>query len=158
MAIDQQDNRIAPDRPQLRHVLEVHAVDPGDGGRHGEDGGPAGELAHHLALSICGKQQVRIERPLQHLSQNVDALVDADDVVVHVRVVRADLLVDERHAEPLQPIADLHQRRRGVPQPQQVAAQGGDAPDGLRAERAGTCCTASSISSTCRSIASTIGM
>ena len=42
-AITQQHGGIAELPPQLRHVVEVHAVDPGHGGGHGEDRHPGGD-------------------------------------------------------------------------------------------------------------------
>src|SRR3546814_3419415 len=42
---------------QFGHVQEIHAVDAGDRGRHGEDRGPGGELAGDDALALLRSEE-----------------------------------------------------------------------------------------------------
>ena len=50
-----EDDEIAVGPAQLGHVLEIHAVDAGDRGRHGEDGGPGGEPAGDVRSAAPGR-------------------------------------------------------------------------------------------------------
>src|SRR6266545_7566533 len=56
---DDQEIPIAPF--ELRHELEVHAVDAGDRGRHREDGGPSRELSGDRRLLRLAPHQARFE-------------------------------------------------------------------------------------------------
>src|SRR5687767_14081872 len=55
------DNEIAVARAELGHMLEVHAVDAGDGGRHGKDRRPGRQLPGDGALPLLLEQSADFE-------------------------------------------------------------------------------------------------
>jgi hypothetical protein len=69
---------------------KVHAVDAGDHRRHRQHRGPGGELLHDLVLPHRDEREVRLERGGEELALVVDALVDADDVIVDVPEVKIE--------------------------------------------------------------------
>ena len=87
---------------QLGHVVEVHAVDAGDGGGHERNGGPGGDLAHVLVLPHgdlvlpqgdlalpCGDAgEVGLQDVGQQPVVTFDGVRGAQDVVMHVAEVR----------------------------------------------------------------------
>ena len=108
---------------QLRHVLEVHAIDAGDGRGHGEDGGPGAQFLHHLVLAHRGQQQVGFQCRGQQFALGSDALADLEGMVVDVAEIEMGVAVDQRHVEADHPVADIDERQDHVAQRQQVAAQ-----------------------------------
>ena len=109
-----QRERIADALVQLGHVLEVHPVDAGDEGGHGDDRRPGGDAAHDLVLLDPEQRQVRLEDRGQQLALGVDLLVDPPRVVGHVAEVAAQArrLWGRRRARA-PPAAPAAGRRRG---------------------------------------------
>src|SRR3546814_14631707 len=58
---------ISPLRLQFGHILEIHAVDSGNRGRHREDRGPGGKLTRDRNLALLFEQVTR----LAHRKQDV---------------------------------------------------------------------------------------
>ena len=81
---------------QLRHVREVHSVDAGDRGRHGEDRSPTGQPPAGRALPGSLKQHAGFKGETQHLAQRVDLLENAVHVVNDVSVVGPEGRIDAR--------------------------------------------------------------
>ncbi len=104
-------------------MLEIHAVDAGNRGRHGENGGPGGELAGDVRLLHLSDHQPRLEREGEHLTQSVDLRLDTENMVGDVAEVRLHHRIDWHHIGVLDPAAHVDQRPRRIAQPQQIAAQ-----------------------------------
>ena len=94
-------------------MLEVHPVDAGDEGRHGDDRRPRGDLLDDLVLVDADQGEVRLEHAGQQLALGVDLLVDAAGVVGDVAEVAAQLLGDPREGAALERL----QRRRAAARP-----------------------------------------
>src|SRR3546814_18257867 len=69
---DAEDDEISPLRLQFGHILEIHAVDSGNRGRHREDRGPGGKLTRDRTLALLFEQVTR----LAHRDQDVAAAGD----------------------------------------------------------------------------------
>ena len=69
---DAEDDEISPLRLQFGHILEIHAVDSGNRGRHREDRSPGGKLTGDRTLALLFEQVTRLE----HRDQDV---ADAGD-------------------------------------------------------------------------------
>src|SRR4029434_999216 len=76
--------RVAVGPLELRHVLEIHAVDTGDHGRHGHQRRVGGKPLHDLALLQRDEGQVDQGPRDHHVALVVYRLVDAREVVVDV--------------------------------------------------------------------------
>src|SRR5262249_34046262 len=120
---------------ELRHVIEVHAVDAGDQRRDGDDRGPGRDLADVLVLADARLCEVRSEDARQHLAQLLNAAVLAQHVVMHVAEIRLHLRVELREAGAGEDLDRLEQRDDGAVQLQHVALPGED-PLGRVAARA----------------------
>jgi undecaprenyl-diphosphatase len=71
------DREGVPEPPvQLGHVVEVHAVDAGDHGRHRQDRDPRRDLAHVLVLTQPDLGHVRLQDPGQQPLQRLHLLLD----------------------------------------------------------------------------------
>src|SRR5215210_8177977 len=76
---------------ELRHVVEVHPVDAGYRGGHGDDRDPGGDAPHVLVLAHADLGEVGLQRAREQVAHGVELVAGADEVVVHVPEVLADL-------------------------------------------------------------------
>src|SRR6266446_1988342 len=112
------------ERPlQLRHVLEIHAVDPGDRGRDRKDRCPAAELLDDIVLSGCRQKQARLEGGRQTLAQIADRLVHQQHVIVDIAKVRSYGGVSSREVMAPQLVTDLDHWRYGMAHVEEPGAQ-----------------------------------
>ena len=72
---------------QFGHVLEVHAVDPGDEGRADEDGPPRSGPLHHQVHPVGDQRQVGVERAGEEIPVGLGQLDGPHDMVVDVAQV-----------------------------------------------------------------------
>ena len=66
------DDEIAVARVKLRHVVEIHAVDSGDRGRHRQDRRPGRQLPRDRSLPLLLEQGREFEHAGQHFAPAVD--------------------------------------------------------------------------------------
>ena len=83
----EQHRRIAVLPAELRHVLEVHAVEPEDHRRHGDDRHPARDLAQVLVVAHGELGEVGLQHAGEQLVERRDSLRVAAQVVVDVAEV-----------------------------------------------------------------------
>src|SRR3546814_1311392 len=67
---DAEDDEISPLRLQFGHILEIHAVDSGNRGRHREDRGPGGKLTRDRTLALLFEQVTRLEHRDQDVAED----------------------------------------------------------------------------------------
>src|SRR6266404_549007 len=108
---------------EFRHVLEIHAVDPGDSGGYGQDGGPGGQPAGAGILLRLSCHQAYFEGEGKHLAERIDVLLHALDMVGDISKERLHLAVDRQRFGMLQPVADIDERNDCLSQAQQLATQ-----------------------------------
>ena len=95
-AMSSQHRGVAVLPAQLGHVVEVHAVDPGDRGRDGRDRHPGRDPAHVLVLLHADLGEVGVEHRGEQVVEALDLLGDPDRVVGDVAEERLHPLVHVR--------------------------------------------------------------
>src|SRR5882762_3548290 len=108
---------------QLRHVLEVHAVDAGDHGHRPEHGADRGQPLHGLVQAVVDDAEVRVEQALDHVVVLVRGVDDPVEVVVDVAEVDGGLRADDRELAPREPVHELPLRRADAPELADVALE-----------------------------------
>ena len=107
---------------QLGHVPEVHAVDPGDQGRHEDDRGPGRELLHHLVQLVGRLRHPDVHDRGEDLAHAVGELDRAKQMVRDVPEIR-----DERRRHEIgvvgEPVDHLTRRNRVPTEPHRVSAE-----------------------------------
>ena len=95
-ADDRQDREVAVSPAKFGHVVEVHAVDACNGGRHKGYGCPGGDLAHVLVLANGDRVlahtdagEVRLQNVSEQAVDGLDGVSGPEEVVVHVPEVRS---------------------------------------------------------------------
>src|SRR5690606_31738059 len=83
----QHDRRVAPGPAQLRHDIEVHAVDPGDEGQRHEQRGKDGQHLHDLVGALADIGQVQVQQAAEQLAQRPDGFAQQQ----HLALVVVDL-------------------------------------------------------------------
>ena len=126
--------------PEARHVPEARVghvlpVEAGDGGRHGDDRGPARHLLHDRVEPVALDRQVRLEDRGDQVAQRLGPLGRAQHVVVDVLVVRHHRVVHDVQVAPHQRVDDLAHRHDDPAQQDQALAQLERAPLHLPAAR-----------------------
>src|ERR671922_2482062 len=124
---------IAEAPAELRHVLEVHAVDAGQHGGNGEDGDDRGNAPDVVILLHGDLREVRLEDAREQVAVAVELLVHPDQVVVDVAEVGAHLRVNLLVVALREPVDRLHQRRRGAVELEHLALQPVDPLGRIRA-------------------------
>ena len=97
---------------QLRHVLEIHAVDPADDGQRQHDGGEDGQHFHDLVGAVGDDREVGLHGAGHHVALHVDGLADAEHVVVEIAEVDEVLLLDEGRVAARDLVEQLALRER----------------------------------------------
>ena len=136
MNMPREHQRIAQRRAQLRHVVEVHPVDPGDHGGNDGDRHPGGDAPHVLVLPDVHLREVGLEDTGEEIAEAVHLLVDPEEMVVDVAEILADLRPHHRDRLHRELIERHEQGRRGPPELQHLALEVVDPLDGVVAD----CC------------------
>lgn len=131
------DRGICPWLAELRHVREVHAIPTGYQSRCSKHGRPAGKLLHHLVLTERHQRQIDIDGRCKHFAHGADGLVDAEDVVVDVAEVDAEVVGDEAGVEADELVDDVLHGGDGQAQGHEVALHVVEAADGVSVEGVG---------------------
>ena len=82
---DAEDDEISPLRLQFGHILEIHAVDSGNRGRHREDRSPGGKLTGDRTLALLFEQVTRLEHRDQDVADAGDGALNPEHVIVELR-------------------------------------------------------------------------
>src|SRR4030042_3571276 len=77
-----QGGRVAPGPFQLRHVFEIHAVNPGQEGEGHKDGGNDGEDFHDFVQAVVDAGKINIQQPGGEVPVGVVIVNGHDGVVV----------------------------------------------------------------------------
>jgi hypothetical protein len=65
-------------------VLKVHPIDPRQKGQRDEDRGDDGQHLYHLVHPVAHYRQVEVEHPGENVPAGLDAVDDADGVVMDI--------------------------------------------------------------------------
>ena len=115
--------RVTPAPTQLRHVVEVHAVDAGDHRRYRDERRVGGQALGDLVLVDGDERQVDGHHRGRHLAQVLDRLLQADQVVVDVAEVVVQPGADGRHTAAVELAGHLEQRAGGAVEQHQLALE-----------------------------------
>ena len=107
---DGPDERVSPSPLDLRHELEVHAVDADEEGDGDEDRGDDGQDLHDFVHPIADARKVNFEHPGKHVAIGLDRVDDLDGVVVDVAQKDPGGLPDQVRLSSLQAADDIPQR------------------------------------------------
>ena len=118
-----QDDWIAVSPLELWHELEVHSIKTRDHRRHGNNGGPCRQPTCIFLLRNGRQRQIRFEGRGDQLADVVDHLVDPDDVIMHIPVIRLGVLGNEVEVVAHQPATHFHERRYRSLQGKQIALE-----------------------------------
>src|SRR5690606_9480849 len=116
----QHDRRVAPGPAQLRHDIEVHAVDPGDEGQRHEQRGKDGQHLHDFVGALADVGQIQVQQTDQQLADGIYAVHDVNDVIVDIPQVQESLLGNQRAVVPSQAAEQLAQWPDGLAQQQHL--------------------------------------
>ncbi len=123
IAISAERHRVPGLPAQLRHVLEVHAVDAGDQRRHGRHRHVGRDLAHVLVLAHADLGEVGLEDAREQVAVALELVVSAQQVVVDVAEVGPHLGVDHVVLAAGEPVDRLHERSDAVPELEDLALE-----------------------------------
>src|SRR5687768_17356239 len=112
---------------QLRHVVEVHAVDAGDDGEGHEQRADDGQALHRLVETVADRREIRVHRALRHVLVGHRPFHDAVQVVVDVAEVDGSAGADHLEIRPGQPVDDLALGQADAPQLHDVLLEREDA-------------------------------